>query len=114
MTLLSFMGQILFNYNISEDVFRYIGPMAVGFIIVAAWRIGRKVVKDRLTFFLLVFGAIVTYVIRESWIFPLVLIIGGAVSIFNSKEKELWNRVKLNPPWVYWLLLEYLQLEVFY
>ena len=101
MTLLSFMGQLLFNYNISEDAFRYIGPMAVGFIIVAAWRIGSKVVKDRLTFYLLVFGAIVTYVIREPWIFPLVLLIGGAVSIFNSKEKELWNPVKSNPPLLY-------------
>lgn len=86
MTLLSFMGQLLFNYNISEDAFRYIGPMAVGFIIVAAWRIGSK---------------IVTYVIREPWIFPLVLLIGGAVSIFNSKEKELWNPVKSNPPLLY-------------
>lgn len=76
MTLLSFMGQLLFNYNISEDAFRYIGPMAVGFIIVAAWRIGKKVVKDRLTFYLLAFGAIITYVIREPWIFPLVLLIG--------------------------------------
>ena len=101
MTLLSFMGQLLFNYNISEDAFRYIGPMAVGFIIVAAWRIGKKVVRDRLTFYLLAFGAIITYVIREPWIFPLVLFIGGAVSIFNSKEKELWNPVKLNPPWLY-------------
>jgi len=49
----------------------------------------------------LAFGAIITYVIREPWIFPLVLLIGGAVSIFNSKEKELWNPVKLNPPWLY-------------
>lgn len=101
MTLLSFMGQILFNYNISVDAFRYIGPMAVGFIIVAAWRIGRKVVKDRMTLLLLVFGAITTYFIREPWIFPLVLILGGIVSISTVKEKGLWNRVKLNPPWVY-------------
>ena len=101
MTLLSFMGQILFNYNISVDAFRHIGPMAVGFIIVAAWRIGRKVVKDRMTLLLLVFGAITTYFIREPWIFPLVLILGGIVSISTAKEKGLWNRVKLNPPWAY-------------
>lgn len=30
----------------SGDVLRFVGPMAVGFIIVAAVRIGRKVVKD--------------------------------------------------------------------
>src|SRR5690625_5136301 len=33
MTLLSFVYQFLERMNLSQDVFRYIGPMAVGFII---------------------------------------------------------------------------------
>lgn len=101
MTLLSFTGQLLGVFNISNDVLRYIGPMAVGFIIVAAYSIGRKVVKDKLTFFLLLFGGITTYFIREPWIYPLVLILGGVVSVVTFKEKDLWNRIKINPPWRY-------------
>ncbi|MEN1758894.1 chromate efflux transporter [Anoxynatronum sibiricum] len=101
MTLLSFLSQFLEEMNISQDGLRYIGPMAVGFIIVAAWRIGRKVVKDRITASLLIFGAVTTYLIRDPWIFPLVLIVGGVVSVMTSGEKNLWNRVKLNPPWIY-------------
>ncbi|WP_246451759.1 chromate efflux transporter [Alkalicella caledoniensis] len=101
MTLLSFLSHFLSGLNISEDGLRYIGPMAVGFIIVAAYRIGRKVVKDKLTLGLLFFGAITTYFIREAWIFPLVLVTGGVVSIYTSQEKNLWNSVKLNPPWPY-------------
>jgi len=34
MTLLSFLSQILAEMNLSQDVLRYIGPMAVGFIII--------------------------------------------------------------------------------
>lgn len=101
MTLLSFLSQFLGSMNISQNVLRYIGPMAVGFIIVAAYRIGTKVVTDKITLLLLLLGAIITYFIREPWIYPLVLILGGAVSIVTSKEKELWNRVKLSPPWKY-------------
>lgn len=101
MTLLSFLSQFLGSMNISQDGLRYIGPMAVGFIIVAAYRIGRKVVTDKITVSLLLFGAIATYFIREPWIFPLVLIIGGIVSIIASKEKNLWNHVKISPPWRY-------------
>lgn len=101
MTLLSFLSQFLSSAHISQDALRYIGPMAVGFIIVAAYRIGRKVVKDRITFGLLLFGAVTTYFIREAWIFPLVLIIGGMVSVMTSDEKALWNSVKVNPPWRY-------------
>lgn len=101
MTLLSFLSQLLGNMNISQDGLRYIGPMAVGFIVVAAFHIGRKVVTDKITFLLLLIGGITTYFIREPWIYPLVLILGGVVSIITSKEENLWNRVRINPPWGY-------------
>lgn len=104
MTLLSFLSQFLTNQNISQNVLRYIGPMAVGFIVVAAYRIGRRIIKDRITFALLLFGAVTTYFIREPWIFPLVLVLGGLVSIAVSPEKDIWNRVKLNPPWIYFII----------
>lgn len=103
MTLLSFLYQFLDGMNLSLDGLRYIGPMAVGFIITAAYTIGRKVVTGRITVALLLFGAITTYFIREPWVFPMVLIIGGIVSIITSKEKDLWNPVKLDPPWSYFI-----------
>ncbi len=87
--------------NLSQDWLRYIGPMAVGFIVVAAYHISRKVVIDKITLLLLLFGGITTYFIREPWIYPLVMILGGVVSVITSKEKNLWNRVKINPPWRY-------------
>lgn len=101
MTILSFLNQILAGWNLSQDSFRYIGPMAVAFIVMAAYRIGRKVVKDQLTFVLLLFGAVTTYFIRTPWIYPLVLVLGGVVTVLASGEKDLWNRVKLDPPWKY-------------
>lgn len=103
MTILSFMYQFLEDMNISLEGLRYIGPMAVGFIVVAAYSIGRKVVTDKITIALLLFGAITTYFIREPWVFPLVLILGGIVSVITSKEKNLWSHVKLNPPWIYFI-----------
>lgn len=101
MTVLSFLYQFLDAQQISADILRYIGPMAVGFIILASYRIGKKVIKDTQTFWLLLFGAVATYFIRAPWVFPLVLIIGGLVSVASTKEKNLWNRVKLNPPYPY-------------
>ena len=77
--------------------------MAVGFIIVAAFHIGCKVVTDKITMSLLLLGAITTYFIREPLIFPFVLVVGGIVSIITSKETNLWNRVNLNPPWSYFI-----------
>ncbi|PKM85028.1 MAG: chromate transporter [Firmicutes bacterium HGW-Firmicutes-11] len=101
MTLLSFLAEFLDVLNVSQEGLRYIGPMAVGFIIAAAYRIGRKVVTDRITFLLLLAGGVTTYFIREPWIYPLVLVLGGVVTVIASKEKDLWNRVIINPPWRY-------------
>lgn len=103
MTVLSFLYQLLEGMHISQSGLRYIGPMAVGFIIVAAYRIGRKVATDKITVTLLLLGAVTTYFIRDPWIFPLVLIIGGIVSVITSKEENLWNRIDLNPPWLYFI-----------
>jgi chromate transporter len=75
--------------------------MAVGFIILAAFRIGRKVATDAFTIFLLIASGILTYFIRSPWIFPSVLVAGGIVSVLVSKEKDLWNKVEIKPPWKY-------------
>ena len=101
MTALSFLNPLLGSMSISQNVLRYIGPMAVGFIAVAAYRIGRKVVTDKITAILFLLGAITTYFIRQPFIYPLVLIIGGCISIAASGEKNLWNRVQIQPPWSY-------------
>ena len=104
MTTLSFMYVMLNRLNLSSDGLRFIGPMAVGFIVVAAIKIGKKVVVDRMTAGLMILGAVLTYFIRSPWIFPAVLVFGGLVSILASKEKALWNRVKINPPWIYFIV----------
>ncbi|MBN2286666.1 MAG: chromate transporter, partial [Tissierellales bacterium] len=56
---------------------------------------------DKVTVSLFALSAIITYLIRDPWIFPVVLVLGGAVGIISSKEKNLWNRVNLQPPWIY-------------
>lgn len=110
MTILSFLYQFLDMMDVSSDGLRFIGPMAVGFIIVATYKIGRKVITDRMTMLLMIFGGVTTYFIKAPWIFPVVLIIGGAVSVFFSAEANVWNRVKLNPPWKY--LIAFLSLAI--
>jgi chromate transporter len=101
MTALSFLSQILQTMNISQAGLRYIGPMAVGFIVVAAWRLGRKVVTGRLTLVLFLAGALITYFVRQPWVYPAVLLLGGAAGVATSREKNAWNRVSIRPPWGY-------------
>lgn len=101
MTALSFMGRVLDVLHINPEGLRYVGPMAVGFVAVAAWRIGRKVVTDVPAFALFFFGAAVTYFFKAPWVYPLVLLSGGAVSVYLRRGETLWNPVTVRPPWKY-------------
>ena len=101
MGLLSFMSQLLSSLHVSQDGLRYIGPMAVGFIVVAAYRIGTKVTTDALTLLLLLAGASLTFFFREPWVFPAVLLAGGVIRLLASGEKGLWAPVTVRPPWKY-------------
>ena len=101
MGALSFVYQFLEARNISRDILRFVGPMAVGFIVVAAVRIGRKVVVDAPTALLMVAAAGVTYLLREPWIFPVLLLGGGLVALVIGREPGMWNPVKVRPPWRY-------------
>lgn len=101
MTTLSFLYDFLEYINVSSSVLRLIGPLSVGFIAVATYRISKKVITDRMTLGLMIFGLLSVYFFNYAWVFPTILIIGGIIAILLSKEKDIWNTVKLNPPWIY-------------
>ena len=104
MTALSFLYQILTVLAFDSDVLKYVGPMAVGFIVLAAYRIGKQVIVDKMTLVLMIISAVLTYFVRSPWVFPAVLIFGGIVSILISKEENIWNHTQLNPPWGYFIV----------
>jgi len=42
-----------------------------------------------------------TYLWRDVWVFPLVLLMGGIISIFAEREPGMWNHVQIRFPWIY-------------
>jgi chromate transporter len=105
MTLLSFLYRFWLSADTGFEGLKWIGPMAVGFIATAAYRLGKKVVKNKLTLFLFVFGAITTYFFRQSFVFAAVLLFGGLASVLFSKEKFHVPSLKVKPKWGYLIAL---------
>lgn len=101
MTALSFLYGFLAVNELSTEGLRFIGPMAVGFILVAAYRIGKKVLTDPLTIGIFSVSVALTYFIRSSLVFPAVLILGGFAAILASGERDLWNQEPLTPRWIW-------------
>jgi chromate transporter len=104
MTAASFAYGFLERRGLATDLLRFVGPMAVGFIIYAATRIARKVVTDVMTAALFVMSAVVTFFFRAPWVFPVVLVAGGLVSAVLNAERGSWKAVRLHPPWRFLIL----------
>jgi chromate transporter len=101
MSALSFLYIFLDRSNFSNEALSFIAPMAVGFIFVAAMRMGKTVITNRMTAILFVLSGFSIYFIRTPWSFPLALLLGGTIAILVSGEKELWHKVAVKPPWAY-------------
>jgi chromate transporter len=96
---LSFGVDALTGTGAGAGLFRFILPLSVGFIFLAALRIGRSAVADWFTAFLFLAGGVATYFIREPWIYPAVLLGGGFLAAIFYKEAGAWHRIEIRPPY---------------
>jgi chromate transporter len=101
MTAASFAYAFLESRGITDAILKFIGPVAIGFIVYAATRIGGRVLNDGMTWILFGASAAITYSVRDPWVFPALLVLGGTVSIVVNREDGMWTPVRLRPPWVY-------------
>lgn len=101
MSIFSFLVIYLNRYHVSMDIFRFVQPMAVGFIAYAALKMYRISISNTITFVIMTVAAIATFLFfRWPWIFPILIVLGGIVTNFSSKrfpEKE-----KLRPKHIRW------------
>lgn len=83
----SFLLEYIDNKSISNGVFKYIQPMAVGFLAFAATRSFRLAIHNNITRVIMIVSSITTYFLFKSpWIFPILLLIGGFVTNLSDKR----------------------------
>ena len=104
MTLAALVVTYLQSQQISMHFMRYIQPMAVGFVAFAAYRISSKVIESKTGIVLMVISAILSYFFRSPWVFPVLLLAGGAVTAIKFKKHPLEQDKKLEVEWSNFLL----------
>jgi chromate transporter len=83
---LSFVVRHFEQTGREHNPFRFIQPMAIGFLAYAAFRAFTLVVRNRITRILVVSSMFVTYLFfKTPWIFPIVLILGGVIANFTER-----------------------------
>ena len=83
MGLLSF---VITYFHQDLKVFRFVQPMAVGFLGYAGFKAFKISVKNYATAGIMVGALLLTVLFRSPWVFPSVIIAGGVVSNFSNKR----------------------------
>jgi chromate transporter len=91
MSAFSFLLPYIDAKNSGQLVFKFIQPMAVGFLAYAATKSFRVAINNTITKIIFLISAIVTFLLFKSpWVFPLLIVLGGFVT--NLSEKRIPQR----------------------
>lgn len=73
--------------DIDTGFFRFISPMAVGFLTFAAFKTFQLCIRNTITWVIMAVCAVVTFLwFKSPWVFPVLLIAGGVATNFSDKR----------------------------
>lgn len=87
MGALSFLVGRIGVANLQTSVFKFIQPMAIGFLAYAAVKAFKISVNNPITQVIMIVTMTVTYLLfKTPWVFPLLIIFGGIATNFSNKR----------------------------
>lgn len=101
MALLSFLLTNFHHQDLTATTFKFIQPMAIGFLVFSAFKTFNISIKNPITQIIMLLSLIVCYLFfKIPWIFPIVIIIGGIVT--NISNKRIVKTYDIKPKQVRW------------
>jgi chromate transporter len=100
------MGLFSFFPLTNAALFRFIGPMTIGFLAFAAQKAFRVSITNTITRVILLVSTIATFFLfKTPWIFPILIVLGGFVTNLSSRripQKELLpKKIKWGNIWLF-------------
>jgi chromate transporter len=83
---LSFLLQYFDQSALHTDIFKYVQPMAVGFLVFGSLRAFSISIRNLATFMIMVVALCTATLLKSPWTFPALIILGGIVSNFSDKR----------------------------
>ncbi len=90
--------------QVSLDFTKFIQPMAVGFVAYAAYMISTKIVKTYEAGAIMIVSAILSFMLKSPFVFPVLLIGSGALTAIKFKAQPMEEKDKLKVNWSNFIL----------
>ena len=101
----SFLLHFIDQRSLQTDIFKFIPSMAVGFLAYASVTAFGISVRNIITWAIMIFCTVMTYVLfRTPWIFPALIVLGGVVTNLSRKRiPQVETKPKKIKWWNIWL-----------
>lgn len=87
MGALSFVLHYIDKKALHTDIFKFIIPMAVGYLVYASVATFSVAIKNTITWLIMIFSTLATYFFfRQPWIFPALIVLGGITTNLSRKR----------------------------
>lgn len=106
MTLAAIGIHYLERNAISLDFTRFVGPMAVAFLMYGASSIARKVIHNTQGWTFLVISTILAYMYPSPYMTPVLIVCGGVAASLNFKKHEKMEKGEIRVKWrpiIFWI-----------
>ena len=97
----SFLLTSYSSNNLTGNVFRFLEPMAIGFLIYAAVRTFKIAVTNLITQVIMLVSMLATFLFfKTPWVFPILIIVGGVAT--NLSDKRIPEKENIRPRQIRW------------
>jgi chromate transporter len=105
MSALSFLLHYIDKKALATDIFKFIPPMAAGFLVYAAVAAFPHAIRNTITWIIMIIGTIATYFLfKQPWIFPVLIVAGGIATNFSRKRiPQVERKPREIRWWNFWL-----------
>lgn len=102
---LSFLLHYIDKKQLGTDIFRFIAPMAAGFLAYAAFTTFPLAIRNLITWIIMTIGAVATYLLfGQPWVIPVLIVSAGIVTNFSRKRiPQTEQKPRKIRWWNFWL-----------
>ena len=105
-TIMTVAGLLIGSYDSKEVSIatRFIQPMAVGLVAYAAYTFVQKMVQTKRAVAIMLGAAIISFMVKSPFVFPVILLVAGSITAFNYKAHPRQEKTKFDVPWANFVL----------
>ena len=105
MGTLSFLLRYIDNRQLGTDIFKFLAPMAAGFLAYAAAMTFPVAIRNSITWIIMIAGTLITFFLfGQPWVIPTLIIVAGIATNFSRKRiPQVEQKPRKIKWWNFWL-----------